>query len=110
MKNPASYLKAWIDQTKGYWNGGYEFWIWYTTIDENWFEEYGSISQTVLFERGAGLVDQLMDLFMRLPVFDAFRSIGFSVWLIGLCFAFALKRRKKSSGTRADVAHSRLIC
>ena len=93
LKNPASYLKAWIDQTKGYWNGGYEFWIWYTTIDENWFEGYGSISQTVLFERGAGLVDQLMDFFMKLPVFDAFRSIGFSVWLIGLCFAFALKRR-----------------
>lgn len=93
LKNPVLYLKAWIDQTKGYWNGGYEYWIWYTTIDENWFDGYGSIFQTVLFERGARWSEYLMNLFMRLSIFDAFRSIGFSVWLIGLCFAFALKRR-----------------
>lgn len=93
LKNPGSYIKAWIDQTKGYWNGGYEFWIWYTTIDENWFEGYGSIFQTVLFERGAKLADYLMNLYMKLPIFDVFRSIGFSVWLIGLCFAFSLKKK-----------------
>lgn len=93
LNNPVSYIKAWIDQTKGYWNGGYSFWIWYTTIDENWFDGYGSISQTIVFERGARLVDYFMKLFMELPVFDVFRSIGFSVWLVGLCFLFFLKRK-----------------
>ena len=24
---PVEYLKAWIEQTKGYWNGGYDYWI-----------------------------------------------------------------------------------
>mgnify|MGYP005793079195 FL=1 len=93
LHNPASYIKAWIDQTKGYWNGGYEFWIWYTTIDENWFEGYGSIFQTVVFERGAKIVDYFMNLFMKLPVFDIFRSIGFAVWGLIMCLAFALKRK-----------------
>ena len=26
VKNPGLYAKAWIDQTKGYWNGGYNYW------------------------------------------------------------------------------------
>lgn len=35
LKYPKEFLKAWIDQTKGYWNGGYDYWVWITGIDAN---------------------------------------------------------------------------
>lgn len=96
IRNPLLYGKAWIDQTKGYWNGGYSYWVWYTTINENWFKGYGSITQNVVFERGAKLVDWCMNLFMEQPVFDVFRSIGLWVWITGMCFVLGILRRNKA--------------
>lgn len=93
INNPLIYLKAWIDQTKGYWNGGYSFWIWYTDIDPNWFKGYGTIEQTVVFERGAAIVNKVMDMFMRLPVFDCFRSIGLWVWMVTAVLIVSILKR-----------------
>lgn len=34
-KHPDSYLKAWIDQTRGYWNGGYFYHLYNQMVSEN---------------------------------------------------------------------------
>ena len=38
IKYPSAYLRAWVDQTKGYWNGGYSYWKWSDEVSTN---EYG---------------------------------------------------------------------
>lgn len=35
VRYPAEYVKAWIDQTKGYWNAGYHYWRWANVIEDN---------------------------------------------------------------------------
>ncbi|EJW90005.1 hypothetical protein EVA_21888, partial [gut metagenome] len=35
MRYPADYWKAWVDETKGYWNAGYNYWIFTKGIGEN---------------------------------------------------------------------------
>ena len=37
LKHPLKYLEAWVDQTKGYWNAGYEYWVW----NGNWMNDLG---------------------------------------------------------------------
>lgn len=35
IRYPHKYIEAWVDQTRGYWNGGYSYWIWATEVYEN---------------------------------------------------------------------------
>ena len=35
LRYPGDYLNAWIDETKGYWNGGYFFWIYMKQMGDN---------------------------------------------------------------------------
>lgn len=34
LKHPIKFVEAWVDQTKGYWNGGYEYWRWADGVDK----------------------------------------------------------------------------
>lgn len=34
IKNPEQYIRAWVDQTKGYWNAGYLYWVTYNSIEQ----------------------------------------------------------------------------
>ena len=43
LRYPGAYFRAWIDQTKGYWNGGYPYWVWGEGVPEN---EFGIIAGT----------------------------------------------------------------
>ena len=36
LRYPGDYLKAWIEETRGYWNGGYFFWIYTRSMDKNY--------------------------------------------------------------------------
>lgn len=77
IQYPDEYINAWIDQTKGYWNGGYHYWIWSSGLDEN--SAVGQIRQNGLSNIGK-IIIQLEDVF-RWPFLNLFFSIGLWVWI-----------------------------
>ena len=75
LRYPAHYLAAWIDQTKGYWNGGYNYWIWANEIvlnDYNIKREHNT-----LFGKGLNLY---LEAFSRATFLQPLISIGLVVW------------------------------
>ena len=91
LKHPGSYFSAWIDQTKGYWNGGYEYWIVTTGIREN---SYGieMVSQNNII---SWMLKKYVSKFFHHSAFEVFRSIGLHVWMILLCTAVLLVKQRK---------------
>lgn len=92
LKYPGDYLKAWIDETKGYWNGGYFFWIYTKQMDVN---PYG-IANTV----EDNLIQKLFAAAFRYLEKPAFLqplvSIGLHVWALIACSLInALKKREE---------------
>lgn len=84
---PADYLKAWIEQTKGYWNGGYRNWIVAQGIFDNHFELYRAPK--------GGILGQIYDGYFRytevIPFLQPFYSIGFQTWLMILCCYISIR-------------------
>ena len=35
LKYPRTYIAAWVEQTKGYWNAGYGYWFCATDVQDN---------------------------------------------------------------------------
>ena len=89
---PGDYLKAWIEETKGYWNGGYFFWIYSKEVTEN---PYG-----ITLTLGDNLIARLYGAAFRYLEKPAFLqplvSIGLHVWaLLGCCVVNCLKKREE---------------
>lgn len=76
-KYPLYYLSAWIDQTRGYWNGGYSYWIWRNEIHTN---DYGIKRRPDNFF--SKIFNSYLDNFQKMPIFYPLISIGLTVWLI----------------------------
>lgn len=73
IQNPIVYVQAWIEQTKGYWNGGYDYWLWNRGVAQN---EYGI---------RAGHAGILSGHFMAMGLPQAMSvlfSIGSHLWLL----------------------------
>ncbi len=90
MAYPRDYLEAWIEQTKGFWNGGYEYPMYVLKT----IEEENGLVQT----DGQNLIGRLFRSAFRLmempPMMRIFPSIGLYVWgLIGCCLVNVLKKR-----------------
>lgn len=91
LRNPQSYILAWIDQTKGYWNGGYDYWVTLKGIPNNnlGIQDYN-------------LRNPIQYLFYRyifdtqeIPSLNPIYSIGLHTWLVVMIFVCAaLKRRR----------------
>lgn len=91
VKHPAQFVKAWVDQTKGYWGGGYQNWIYGNFINAN--------------DLGIALVKQSNILFRLYTVyftfsknvvfFEPLHSIGLHVWILAIAAFVSLFRRKK---------------
>ena len=77
LKYPFSYLFGWIDQTKGYWNGGYNYWRWYLDTQGN---NFGIVRQPGS-ETVKHLVEEYFWFFETSPLLQAFLSIGLHSWL-----------------------------
>ncbi len=82
IHNPLSYMLAFVDQTKGYWNSGYKFMIWYWEVEENQL----GLSRSIGSERVNTALGEYLWLFYNDPVFVLFVSIGFNVWILLLAF------------------------
>lgn len=92
LAHPGQYLAAWIDQTKGYWNGGYSYWIWLGELGEN---ELG-IKWTVNMEEGKNAVEEYIWTFVNSPVLRIFVCIGFHLWLTLTVFVMCIVRKDKT--------------
>lgn len=88
---PMEYFKAWIDQTKGYWNGGYPYWVRSAGVFEN---ELGIYAVGITNPLGS-LFEFWFKYFEFIPMFYPFISIGLNVWILVLCAYVSLKNRRQ---------------
>ncbi len=93
LRYPQHYFQAWIDETKGYWNGGYRDRVVISGLQENPFGIV-RLQQNHLI---SGVVNNWVNKFLGMPVFEIFRSIGFHVWIVVLTW-FVLMIRKRKEG------------
>ena len=92
LRYPGDYLKAWIDETRGYWNGGYFYWIYTLQTEENILG--------IIQPKGANLLARLYGAWFRFAekptALQPLYSIGLQVWiLIACCVLCALQGRKQ---------------
>lgn len=91
FEHPFTYLKAWIDQTKGYWNAGYPFWHWSNDVEKNNFGIY----RTTQTEWLDCLVNKYLSVFENQPPFIIFLCIGFFNWLALVALFVSIIRKDK---------------
>lgn len=91
LRYPGEYFKAWIEETKGYWNGGYFFWI-YTL-------KPGINDLGIQLTPGTNIIARLfaaMFRYLEKPAFlQPLTSIGLHVWALFGCFVVNILRRRK---------------
>lgn len=91
LRYPGDYWKAWIDETKGYWNGGYFFWIYSKEVVEN---PYG-----ITLTLGNNLIARLFGAVFRYLEKPAFlqplTSIGLHVWALIACAAVNAQKKRE---------------
>lgn len=76
IRYPHKYIEAWVDQTRGYWNGGYSYWIWATEVYENPL----GIQKTVKCQFIDNAFQKYLSLWRPSPFLQVFISIGLYVW------------------------------
>ena len=91
LRHPFTYLKAWIDQTKGYWNSGYSYWVWTDEVREN---DYGIIRSSHLISFN-NICNRYLSLFSTSSILQLFVSIGLHVWLLLICLFISLLKRDR---------------
>ena len=91
LRYPGEYLKAWIEETKGYWNGGYHFWIYTLETTEN--------ALGIQLMSGTNVIARLFAAAFRYlekpEILQPLTSIGLHVWALLGCFAVNLLRKRK---------------
>ena len=90
-KYPGEYVKAWVDQTRGYWNGGYEYHQYVEMMEEN---PFGMVKTS-----GNNIIAKLIYLYLGLSrhsvFFQPLLSIGLHVWILVVCFFLNLRKKRK---------------
>lgn len=97
LRHPWTYTKAWIDETVGYWNAGYNYWIYpELDLDAQRGAEYG-IVRPELDNSVEKVFDGIFDFQQKLPpLAQVLFGIGFQVWILLLCMMVcAVKRRQE---------------
>ena len=91
FKYPMVYMRGWIDETRGYWNAGYEYWRWSCGVHDNSL----GIERTT---RSISLDRKLREylwLFTNVQGLRLFLSIGLFIWTDILMLMIALLRKDK---------------
>lgn len=91
VKYPLEYIKAWIDQTRGYWNGGYSYWRWSGNVQENTL----GIQRTMKIWQINTMLWGYLGAWESSPLLQIFLSIGLYVWCL-LIASFRTLIRKNS--------------
>ena len=91
LKYPGDYLKAWIEETKGYWNGGYFFWIYTLQMGSN---PYGI--ETAVEPNLIGRLFAAAFRYLEKPAFlQPLTSIGLHVWALVSCTLVNVLKKKE---------------
>ena len=91
IKHPGEYLMGWIDLTRGYWNAGYDYWIWRCRVYDN---DLG-IEQTVRSYTLNRVLEEYLWLFTDVQLLRLFLSIGLFVWMDMILLLIALLRKDR---------------
>lgn len=90
---PGDYLRAWIDETRGYWNGGYHMGVYDQGIADNEVGFYVSSGNNAIAGLFAAYIRYVEDPVILAPL----KSIGFVVWVVLACWWLnVLKKRQVS--------------
>lgn len=82
LRYPGTYIAAWVEQTKGYWNAGYDYWFCSTHVVDNKLGISRSVKSEKLFQFTKNIIDDF-----RVNTFlCAFVSIGFCFWIYLVLF------------------------
>ena len=90
LRHVDEYFKAWIDETKGYWNSGYVYWRWADEIYENDLGLHRTIKCPIL-----NFCMQAYCAIFENSILVFFISIGLYTWINLICLFIALKRKDK---------------
>lgn len=89
---PGEYLEAWVELTKGFWNGGYYFWIYLAWS----YPELSGIGGFAMDNPVKDLFEALFRYMEKPVIMQPFCSIGLHAWMVVAClFACAAKKRKE---------------
>ena len=91
IKHPKSYLLAWIDQTRGYWNGGYNCPRFCYAKTENDF----GLNRTVFVKGVDKLVFGYCTLFEVISFLQPFLGVGLYTWLFLLIMYIGYCKKNK---------------
>lgn len=89
-KYPLKMLQGWVDQTKGYWNGGYGYWHFPAP-----FENDLGFSITPPSPGAYKLFTAYERLFENFPPLQLTLSIGLGSWLVVLCLYVGIAQKKR---------------
>ena len=90
LQNPGEYFKAWVELTKGYWNGGYSYWMYIRWT----YPDITGIGVT-LNNPLRSLFEALIRYTEKPVILQSFYSIGLQVWLIFGCGCVCLVRKRE---------------
>lgn len=90
-KYPLKMLQGWVDQTKGYWNGGYRYWHFPAPFDNDLGIQTAPPSKAAY-----SLFTAYEGLFENCPPLQLTLSIGPGSWLLLLCLYAAIAQKKRA--------------
>ena len=88
MRHPVEYAKAHIDETRGYWGGGYYWWVWLLQNDLDPSERYNNSLPQKAF-------NGYLDLFYAFKPLRAMMGIGLFTWISLLVIYVAHKKKNR---------------
>lgn len=101
LKHPWVYVEAWVEETKGYWNGGYDYYIYAQYVHDNDYGMYMVEQDNLIHD----LVKAYFTITRETVFFHPFQSIGLNIWILSfLCFLNMAWGRKEFLLTMPIVA------
>ncbi len=91
LKHPFEYIKAWTDETCGYWNSGYDFWRWYTEV---WPNDIG-VERVINIRFLDRVLDEYLSLFTSVQFLRLLVSVGLFVWIDIVALMVSIVRKDK---------------
>lgn len=89
-KYPGTYIAAWVEQTKRYWNAGYDYW--YASTD--FVDDSLGIVHTAKSENLFEFTEKCLNIFRINTFLCSFVSIGFCFWLYLVLYWFNIFGRR----------------
>ena len=101
LKHPWVYVEAWVEETKGYWNGGYDYYIYSMYVQDNDYGMYMVEQDNLIHD----LVKAYFTITRETVFFQPLQSIGLNIWVLSLlCFLNMAWGRKEFLLTMPVVA------